>query len=73
MSTEQANGKEVDAGTDIFSFGIVLYEMMAGRLPNECDNALSIVGSILHKEPKPLSADVPKEISKILLTVRSTF
>ncbi len=66
MSPEQANGKEVDARTDIFSFGIVLYEMMAGGLPFAGENALSMIGAILHQEPKPLSADVPPEIVKII-------
>ena len=66
MSPEQASGKEVDARTDIFSFGIVLYEMMAGGLPFEGENALSMIGAILHKEPKPLSANVPLEIAKII-------
>jgi eukaryotic-like serine/threonine-protein kinase len=66
MSPEQAKGKEVDARTDIFSFGIVLYEMIAGGLPFEGENALEMIGAILHQEPKPLNSDVPPEIAKII-------
>ncbi len=66
MSPEQAKGKEVDARTDIFSFGVVLYEMIAGQLPFEGENALEMIGAVLHKEAKPLEPDVPTEISKLI-------
>ncbi len=66
MSPEQAKGKVVDARTDIFSFGVVLYEMIAGHLPFEGENALEMIGAILNKEPKPLNSDVPTEITKII-------
>ncbi|MBA4124090.1 MAG: protein kinase [Acidobacteria bacterium] len=66
MSPEQAKGKEVDARTDIFSFGVILYEMLAGKLPFEGETALEMIGAILHKEPKPLDkTEVPSEIEKI--------
>jgi eukaryotic-like serine/threonine-protein kinase len=66
MSPEQAKGKVVDARTDIFSFGVLLYEMIAGQLPFEGENALEMIGVILKDEPKPLNADVPTEITKII-------
>jgi eukaryotic-like serine/threonine-protein kinase len=66
MSPEQAKGKVVDARTDIFSFGVVLYEMIAGHLPFEGENALEMIGAILHKEAKQLNEDVPSEITKII-------
>ncbi len=66
MSPEQAKGKEVDARIDIFSFGVVLYEMLSGSLPFEGDSAMEMIGAILHKEAKPLNADVPTEIKKII-------
>jgi eukaryotic-like serine/threonine-protein kinase len=67
MSPEQAKGKVVDARTDIFSFGVVLYEMIAGHLPFEGENALEMIGAILHKEPKALNPDVPTQITKIII------
>ncbi|MDH3492150.1 MAG: protein kinase [Acidobacteriota bacterium] len=67
MSPEQAKGKEVDARTDIFSFGVVLYEMISGRLPFEGESPLEIIGSILNKEPKPIdNAEVPAEVERII-------
>ncbi len=66
MSPEQAKGQAVDARSDIFSFGVVLYEMMAGSLPFEGESAMEMIGAILHKEPKPLPSDIPAEITKII-------
>lgn len=69
MSPEQARGKTVDARTDIFSFGIVLYEMLARKQPFEGENALDVIGSILNKEPVPLShlsLNIPRELERIV-------
>ncbi len=69
MSPEQAAGRAVDTRSDIFSFGIVLYEMIAGRQPFEGDTAIEVIGSILNKEPAPLNqfyANVPPEIERIV-------
>jgi serine/threonine protein kinase/Flp pilus assembly protein TadD len=69
MSPEQALGKTVDARSDIFSFGVMLYEMLASKPPFEGGNAIETIGSILNKEPVPLSRhmpDVPHEIERII-------
>lgn len=66
MSPEQAQGKDVDARTDIFSFGVVLYQMMSGGLPFEGKTATEIIDSILKNEPKPLSSLVPPKIAAII-------
>jgi eukaryotic-like serine/threonine-protein kinase len=54
MSPEQAEGKPVDARSDIFSFGLVLYEMLSGRQAFSGETALSTMVAILHHEPRPL-------------------
>jgi serine/threonine protein kinase len=54
MSPEQAEGKPVDARSDIFSFGLVLYEMLSGRRAFTGDSAIAIMAAILHKGPEPL-------------------
>jgi eukaryotic-like serine/threonine-protein kinase len=54
MSPEQVQGKELDARSDIFSFGLVLYEMLTGRRAFQGDSAIAILAAILNKEPAPL-------------------
>ncbi len=56
MSPEQAEGKPVDARSDIFSFGLVLYEMLTGQRAFTGDSAITIMAAILHKDPAPLDA-----------------
>jgi eukaryotic-like serine/threonine-protein kinase len=56
MSPEQAEGRTADARSDIFSFGTVLYEMLAGRRAFSGGSAAATIGAIVHKNPEPLSA-----------------
>lgn len=70
MSPEQARGTPVDARTDIFSLGVVVYEMVAGCLPFEGSTSTEVLASILsEKEPQPLarySRQVPAELERIV-------
>ena len=69
MSPEQANGRVVDARSDIFSLGIVLYELATGRRPFEGDTPLSVLSSIVKDDPTPLTsvnAELPAELARIV-------
>jgi Tol biopolymer transport system component len=59
MSPEQAAGKPVDARSDIFSFGLVLYELLAGHRAFSGKTELDTLHAIVHDEPAPLPADLP--------------
>jgi serine/threonine-protein kinase len=60
MSPEQIEGRHVDARTDIFAFGIVLYEMLSGRRPFEGKSQASVIGAILEHDPPPVTSLQPE-------------
>ncbi|MBI3210866.1 MAG: PD40 domain-containing protein [Candidatus Solibacter usitatus] len=59
MSPEQASGQELDARSDIFSFGVLLYEMLAGQKPFVGRTGLETLQKVIHETPPPLGAEVP--------------
>jgi len=69
MSPEQARGSDVDARTDVFSLGVLLWETLAGRRPFEGANAVEILDRVLHADPPPLSrasAGIPPGLESVI-------
>jgi Tol biopolymer transport system component len=70
MSPEQVEGKNVDARSDIFSFGAILYEMLTGKRAFYGESRMSTLAAVLQADPKPLSGqmhDMPREIERLVL------
>ena len=66
MSPEQAEGKKVDARSDIFSFGACLYEMFSGTRPFVRESEIRVLQAIVHDPPQPLRAGVPSALRTIV-------
>ena len=70
MSPEQATGKPVDPRTDIFSFGVLLYEMLTGVRPFKGESVLSTLTALMSRDPRPprsLSRDIPADLQRIVM------
>jgi len=69
MSPEQAEGRKVDARSDIFSFGLVLYEMLSGKRAFRAETRMATMAAVLNKEPSPLgeiAPGLPRELERIV-------
>jgi TolB-like protein len=65
MSPEQISGRGIDARTDIFAFGVVLYELLAGRRPFVGDTAVDIMHAVTHERPAALPPEIPAALRTI--------
>lgn len=70
MAPEQARGGDIDARADLFAFGVLLYEMLAGEPPFKGASAADIIAALLFTEPEPLThlAGIPEPIDRIVAT-----
>jgi len=66
MAPEQIQGGEVDARSDIFSFGVVLFEMLTGKIPFRGEHDAALMYSIVNEEPEPLQTHMPDASSELL-------
>jgi serine/threonine protein kinase len=66
MSPEQAEGKPLDPRSDVFSFGLVLYQMLTGRQAFSGDSTASVLAAVLREEPPPFGTNIPRDLERIV-------
>lgn len=66
MSPEQASGMPLDSRSDIFSFGAVLYEMLAGKRPFVASTGLELLQKVIHESPAPLGEEIPRQLQALV-------
>jgi serine/threonine protein kinase len=72
MSPEQIGGKPIAAASDIFSLGVVFYEMLAGRLPFTGDSSLAVLTAIVNEHPVPLGRlkpELPVALASLVMSM----
>jgi serine/threonine-protein kinase len=72
LAPEQALGKEIDARTDLYALGVMLYELATGSLPYEGDDPLAVISQHIHAEivpPRDLNADLPVELNDLIISL----
>jgi serine/threonine protein kinase len=69
MSPEQATGGDIDHRTDLYSAGVMLYEMLAGKLPFESDDAVALIRMQVGQEAPPFEVDMPVDLAKLVFSL----
>ena len=67
MSPEQASGQTLDPRSDMFSFGVVLYEMLAGQRPFQAPTNLELLQQVIHARPAPLKSEIPEPLRMLVM------